>query len=623
MNIWTFARGVPLGRAPFRETWRLLPDFTTPYIIITAVPADPTLSLAYGFNAGIDNLVPMTAGKGVKIRVPNKTQNPTFEIYVGVVTNPRDYARKIEIGRRGVGIPDDPGLNAPVHAANALALSWSAPTDDGGAAVTAYKARWASAAAPAVYLNAGGASGADVPGGAAARAYVIAGLANNTAYLVEVAAVNAHGLGGWADAQSGTPGTISRPGMPRAPAVVRGSEKLDLTWRAPQHTGGAAISDYKVRWKAAGAGAWSNPAGADGESAGADDTAYGITGLTNGATYEAQVAAENSSGIGAWTASQTARPGTPGAPASVSSSISDATLAVAWAAPANAGSAAISDYKVRWKIAGARAWGNPAGADGESAGAGDTAYDITGLTNGTTYEAQVAAVNSFGGGAWSAPHRNNPATPPHAPGSLSAQPGALSLNLTWTAPADDGGDAVLGYVVRWAEGAGSSAWVRPPGETGRPVESTATATAYTLRGLKGAATYEVQVAARNDAGSDAWTASAQGVTIDFTLDIDANGMVEWQDGVMIARYLAGVRGAALVTGMGDALDAAAVAAEIEAGARGGALDVDASGVTTAADGIMIARYLLGVTSGAALVEGMTSPTKLNAVIQAISDLPSP
>ncbi|MGR3913681.1 MAG: fibronectin type III domain-containing protein, partial [Gammaproteobacteria bacterium] len=311
-------------------------------------------------------------------------------------------------------------------------------------------------------------------------------------------------------------------------------------------------------------------------------------------------------GIGAWTASQTATPMPPpmppGAPQSVTSVISDQMLALSWAAPDDDGGAAISDYKVRWRAAGASAWSNPAGEDGESAGADDTAYDISGLTNGTTYEAQIAAVNSAGRGAWSASHRNNPAAVPDAPGSLRVQPGAGLLTLTWTAPANDGGDAVTGYLLRWAEGAGSISWIDPPGESGLP----AATTVYTLADLKGATTYEVQVAARNDAGTSAWTASVQGETTSFNLDVDASGAVDWKDGVMIARHLAGVRGAALVTGMGDGLDADTVAAKINSGALAGTLDVDGANGTTAADGIMIARYLLGVTSGDALTAGMTA-----------------
>ncbi|MGR3914256.1 MAG: fibronectin type III domain-containing protein [Gammaproteobacteria bacterium] len=502
-----------------------------------------------------------------------------------------------------------------------LIVAWTAPT---GAAISGYKIRWATAAAPGEYLNAGRADGADVTGGGSATTHTIAGLTTGAVYQVQVAAVNSHGRGGWSAAQTATPGT---PSAPRdVAAILPGNAKLTLTWSAPERDGGADIENYRARWaEGADSVSWINPPGASGREirGGASTLTYTLSGLTNGSVYAVQIAAENSRGAGAWSASQSGMPmqTAPGAPQSVSSAISDATLMLSWDAPANDGGAAISDYQVRWKAAGASAWANPAGENGESAGADDTAYDITGLTNGTTYEAQVAAVNSIARGAWSASHRNNPATPPvDAPGNLMVQNGAGLLNLAWTAPANDGGDAITGYAVRWAEGAGSISWVIPPGENGAATESTDIN--YTLTGLKGGTTYEIQVAARNDAGTGAWTASAQGATISFNLDVDANGMVEWQDGVMIARHLAGVRGAGLVTGMGDGLDAATVAAKINSGVLGGTLNVDGANGTTAADGIMIARYLLGVISGDALTEGMTATAHVT-VAGNIAGLPRP
>jgi len=54
----------------------------------------------------------------------------------------------------------------------------------------------------------------------------------------------------------------------------------------------------------------------------------------------------------------------------------------------------------------------------------------------------------------------------------------------------------------------------------------------------------------------------------------------------------------------------------------GALDIDGANGTTAADGSMLARYHLGVTSGAALTAGMSGamPAK---VIENITNLPMP
>ncbi|MGR3915060.1 MAG: hypothetical protein OD918_11230, partial [Gammaproteobacteria bacterium] len=54
------------------------------------------------------------------------------------------------------------------------------------------------------------------------------------------------------------------------------------------------------------------------------------------------------------------------------------------------------------------------------------------------------------------------------------------------------------------------------------------------------------------------------------------------------------------------------------------LDVDEDSEITMADGIMIARYALGVTSGAALIDGQAASSKLSTVMTNIGNLsPSP
>ncbi|MGR3912953.1 MAG: fibronectin type III domain-containing protein, partial [Gammaproteobacteria bacterium] len=205
-------------------------------------------------------------------------------------------------------------------------------------------------------------------------------------------------------------------------------------------------------------------------------------------------------------------------------------------------------------------------------------------------------------------------TAPGAPTGITAQGGEGFIALAWSAPADDGGAAISEYVVRWSAGANSMDW-QTPQSTGAPALS------YTLRNLRSATTYSAQVAARNSGGLGVYSASAQAVTADFDIDVDDSGGVDWEDGVMIARYLAGARGAALVTGMTGAPNAGEVALRIESGRD--ILDVDGENGVTASDGIMIARFLLGVESGAALVEGMTDASNLGDVINAIRALPMP
>lgn len=93
------------------------------------------------------------------------------------------------------------------------------------------------------------------------------------------------------------------------------------------------------------------------------------------------------------------------------------------------------------------------------------------------------------------------------------------------------------------------------------------------------------------------------------LDIDANGVTDTlTDGILVMRYLFGLRGSALVDSVVGA-GAARSAADIEnylgslAGGAAPTLDIDGDGRASAlTDGVMVLRYLFGLR-GTALVQG--------------------
>lgn len=76
---------------------------------------------------------------------------------------------------------------------------------------------------------------------------------------------------------------------------------------------------------------------------------------------------------------------------------------------------------------------------------------------------------------------------PTAPQSLVCAPSGSSIAVSWAAPADDGGDAINGYTVRWR--------LNPAGAWS---QATTVGTSYNITGLTPGATYDVQVGARND-----------------------------------------------------------------------------------------------------------------------------
>src|SRR4029077_1132505 len=149
-----------------------------------------------------------------------------------------------------------------------------------------------------------------------ATAITVTGLTNSTGYDFQVAAVNSYGISAYSSTASATPTPPVVPGAPTGLSGTAGSTQVSLLWTAPTVTGGVALTDYKVQYRTtAGPGAWNTFAHTASTS-----TAITVTGLTNGTSYDFQVAAVNSVGTGPYGTSFTASPvapTVPGAPTAV------------------------------------------------------------------------------------------------------------------------------------------------------------------------------------------------------------------------------------------------------------------------------------------------------------------
>ncbi len=125
-------------------------------------------------------------------------------------------------------------------------------------------------------------------------------------------------------------------------------------------------------------------------------------------------------------------------------------------------------------------------SDGKDAtGAADTAIDDT-----VAVTIQVIDV---------AEPPNRPAAPAVSP--AAADPQAV-LRVSWSAPANSG-PPITDYDLRY-RAQGATAWTSH--------SHTGVAATSTLRGLEAGTTYEVQVAARNDEGTSAWSNAGSGAT---------------------------------------------------------------------------------------------------------------
>lgn len=110
------------------------------------------------------------------------------------------------------------------------------------------------------------------------------------------------------------------------------------------------------------------------------------------------IAATNSAGSASKsvTVAVTASTSVPGAPTGLSLSAGAAQLVASWTAPSSNGGAAITDYVVQYRTSPSGSWTTFAHTATTA-----TSMTVTGLTNGTAYDVQVAAVNSVGTGAYS------------------------------------------------------------------------------------------------------------------------------------------------------------------------------------------------------------------------------
>lgn len=174
-----------------------------------------------------------------------------------------------------------------------IALSWTAPSNDGGSAINGY----------AIQKSSDGGSTWDTftVTNTTSVSISVTGLSNSTTYKFRVAAKNTNGQGPFSVAPYASASTTAAPTVPETPTAVTASgatsSSLSVSWTAPSD-GGAAIDAYQLE-KSTDGTTWTLVSATA-------TSPYSVSGLSASTSYVFKVRAHNSVGWGPFSDSSTA-----------------------------------------------------------------------------------------------------------------------------------------------------------------------------------------------------------------------------------------------------------------------------------------------------------------------------
>jgi Tfp pilus assembly protein FimT len=374
------------------------------------------------------------------------------------------------------GAPGAPtSVSAALSGGTTALVSYTAPSVVGSSAISTYRATCTS--------SNGGSTRTSTSRANPMPVYV---LSYGKSYTCTVAAKNQSGF----SPESAASGALSPYAAPDAPTITSvGSSDAQLSLSfTPGSANGSAITNYEYSLDAGFTWTTRSPS--------STASPIAVIGVTNSRSYTVSLRAVNAAGAGAAstvssTTSGTPSSGPPGAPTIQGITPGDSQLTVAFQAPLAIGGSAISNYQ--YSTDSGTTWTT------RSPSSASSPLVISGLTNGTTYQVVIKAVNSQGAGSTSAVVEATAYTTPCAPTISSVTPGLGQLTVAFSTPSCTGGKPLTNY--EYSTDNGSTFSALSPASTSSP---------FVITGLQNGATYQVKLRAVNIAGAGTSSAASSG-----------------------------------------------------------------------------------------------------------------
>lgn len=459
------------------------------YSLATSYGDNPFIRSGYGNGAERwwrGNTIRINANADGYVRGTSSVVDLLQEIYssdpdwLGTGSGPFQSFGSIDVGRVNQAPGAPTGLTVGARTDSTIALTWTAPTSNGGAAITSYIVEYAKNAAFTGALSAT----------VTTLSATLTGLDLDT-YYVRVRAQNSVGTGA-ASAVTQT-ATVTYPTAPPAPvAHTQTSNSMLLALTDPSYVGDG-ILERQLERALNVVGPWTNV------PVTMPDTS--VTGLTRATLYYFRFRVRNSVGWSPWTtaAAQTLAE-EPSAPTGYFvTDIARTSARLSLGSVADNGGAPIAQLRYQLEH-------NSGLVEDRTVTSYVPVWMSLGTQTPVARRVRMMVANSGTGWQWSDwgdwVSFNANTSVPHAPVATFAATGDTTAVLDWDEPTGLGTVTVLGYRIR----IGLDPELASPGVV--EISKSSTARSHTFDGLQPGTTYYVQIYATSSAGPGSRTVPA-------------------------------------------------------------------------------------------------------------------